>query len=153
MAMLISHSTASLSHLRTMLPESSSCLQPAQRPNHATQSLFDSKTRYLATKLEKPAAPFKAYTNPPDNQCTVISCALTSNQFLGRHCLLSPSCLHIHPIADADVRGNVQAQMFPIKHDKRWMIIAGSFHSLRQQTLITTSFEQEILKNFTISLP
>ena len=29
-------STASLSHLRTMLPESSSCLQPAQRPNHAT---------------------------------------------------------------------------------------------------------------------
>ena len=29
-------STASLSHLRTMLPESSSCHQPAQRPNHAT---------------------------------------------------------------------------------------------------------------------
>ena len=28
--------TASLSHLRTMLPESSSCPQPAQRPNHAT---------------------------------------------------------------------------------------------------------------------
>ena len=28
--------TASLSHLRTMLPESSSCSQPAQRPNHAT---------------------------------------------------------------------------------------------------------------------
>ena len=30
------YSTASLSHLRTMLPESSSCPQPAQRPNHAT---------------------------------------------------------------------------------------------------------------------
>ena len=29
-------STASLSHLRTMLPKSSSCPQPAQRPNHAT---------------------------------------------------------------------------------------------------------------------
>ena len=28
--------TASLSHLRTMLPDSSSCPQPAQRPNHAT---------------------------------------------------------------------------------------------------------------------
>ena len=28
--------TASLSHLRTMLPEISSCPQPAQRPNHAT---------------------------------------------------------------------------------------------------------------------
>ena len=28
-------STASLSHMRTMLPESSSCPQPAQRPNHA----------------------------------------------------------------------------------------------------------------------
>ena len=28
--------TASLSHLRTMLPESSSCPQPAQWPNHAT---------------------------------------------------------------------------------------------------------------------
>ena len=25
-----------LSHLRTMLPESSTCPQPAQRPNHAT---------------------------------------------------------------------------------------------------------------------
>ena len=30
------HYTASLSHLRTMLPESSSCPQPAQWPNHAT---------------------------------------------------------------------------------------------------------------------
>ena len=29
-------SIGSLSHLRTMLPESSSCPQPAQRPNHAT---------------------------------------------------------------------------------------------------------------------
>ena len=29
-------STASLSHLRTMLPESSSCPQPALRPIHAT---------------------------------------------------------------------------------------------------------------------
>ena len=29
-------STASLCHLRTMLPESSSCPQPAQQPNHAT---------------------------------------------------------------------------------------------------------------------
>ena len=28
--------TASLSHLRTMLSETSSCLRPAQRPNHAT---------------------------------------------------------------------------------------------------------------------
>ena len=28
--------TGSLSHLRTMLPESSSCPQLAQRPNHAT---------------------------------------------------------------------------------------------------------------------
>ena len=28
--------TASLSHLRTMLPKSSSCPKPAQRPNHAT---------------------------------------------------------------------------------------------------------------------
>jgi len=28
--------TASLSQLRTMLPKSSSCPQPAQRPNHAT---------------------------------------------------------------------------------------------------------------------
>ena len=28
--------TGSLSHLRAMLPESSSCPQPAQRPNHAT---------------------------------------------------------------------------------------------------------------------
>ena len=30
------HITGSLSHLMTMLPESSSCPQPAQRPNHAT---------------------------------------------------------------------------------------------------------------------
>ena len=36
-----------LSHLRTMLPESSSRLLPAQQPNHATWSLFHSKTRYL----------------------------------------------------------------------------------------------------------
>ena len=28
--------TASLSHLRTMLPKSSSCLKSAQLPNHAT---------------------------------------------------------------------------------------------------------------------
>ena len=28
--------TGSLSHLRTLLPKSSSCPQPAQRPNHAT---------------------------------------------------------------------------------------------------------------------
>ena len=28
--------TGSSSHLRTMLPESRSCPQPAQRPNHAT---------------------------------------------------------------------------------------------------------------------
>ena len=28
--------TASLSHLMTMLPKSSSCPKPAQRPNHAT---------------------------------------------------------------------------------------------------------------------
>ena len=28
--------TASLSHLRTMLPKGSSCNKPAQRPNHAT---------------------------------------------------------------------------------------------------------------------
>ena len=28
--------TASLSHLRKMLPKSSSCPKPAQRPNHAT---------------------------------------------------------------------------------------------------------------------
>ena len=34
----------SLSHLRTMLPESSSRPLPAQQPNHATQSLFDSKS-------------------------------------------------------------------------------------------------------------
>ena len=34
--MCTSSSTGSLSHLRTMLPESSSCPQPAQRPNHAT---------------------------------------------------------------------------------------------------------------------
>ena len=29
-------STASLSHLRTMLPKSISCPKPAQQPNHAT---------------------------------------------------------------------------------------------------------------------
>ena len=39
-------STASLSHLRTMLPESSSRPLPAKWPNHATQSLFDSKSLY-----------------------------------------------------------------------------------------------------------
>ena len=38
--------TASLSHLRTMLPESSSGPLPAKWPNHATQSLFDSKSLY-----------------------------------------------------------------------------------------------------------
>ena len=38
--------TGSLSHLRTKLPESSSCPQPAQRPNHATWSLLHSKTQY-----------------------------------------------------------------------------------------------------------
>ena len=38
--------TASLSHLRTMLPESSSRPRPANRPNHATSSLFDSKSLY-----------------------------------------------------------------------------------------------------------
>ena len=32
---LSNQTTASLSHLRTMLPKSSSCPKPAQRPNHA----------------------------------------------------------------------------------------------------------------------
>ena len=36
MTVLFIFSTASLSHLRSMLPESSSCPQPAQQPNHAT---------------------------------------------------------------------------------------------------------------------
>ena len=36
--------TASLSHLRTLLPESSSWPLPAKRPSHATKSLFDSKS-------------------------------------------------------------------------------------------------------------
>ena len=44
------YSTASLSHLRIMLPESSSCPQPAKRPIHATESLFHSKTRYSTHK-------------------------------------------------------------------------------------------------------
>ena len=35
-ARVLRSDTGSLSHLRTMLPESSSCPQPAQRPNHAT---------------------------------------------------------------------------------------------------------------------
>ena len=41
------HCTASLSHLRTMLPESSSLPMPAKWPNHATQSLFHSKSLYF----------------------------------------------------------------------------------------------------------
>ena len=45
--------TASLSHLRTMPPESSSCPKPAQRPNHGTYSLFHSKTRYMLLFLLK----------------------------------------------------------------------------------------------------
>ena len=36
LALKIRRRTASLTHLRTMLPESSSCPQPAQWPNHAT---------------------------------------------------------------------------------------------------------------------
>ena len=41
--------TASLSHLSTVLPESSSRLLPAKRPNHATKSSFDSKSLYLSS--------------------------------------------------------------------------------------------------------
>ena len=40
------HITGSSSHLRTMLPESSSQPLPAKQPNHATLSLFDSKSLY-----------------------------------------------------------------------------------------------------------
>ena len=40
-------STQSLSHLRTMLPEIGSQPLPAKRPNHATQSLYDSKSLYM----------------------------------------------------------------------------------------------------------
>ena len=40
-------SKASLSHLRTTLPESSSWPLPAKWPNHATLSLFYSKSLYL----------------------------------------------------------------------------------------------------------
>ena len=48
--------TASLSHLRTILPESSSTPLPAKRPHHATQSPFDSKSLYLmdAPKTNQP---------------------------------------------------------------------------------------------------
>ena len=38
-------STGSLSHLRPMLPTTISQPLPAQRPNHATYSLFDSKSQ------------------------------------------------------------------------------------------------------------
>ena len=43
--------TVSLSHLRTMLPESSSRPLPSKRPNHATWSLFYSKSLYVGIRF------------------------------------------------------------------------------------------------------
>ena len=45
--------TVSLSHLRTMLPESSSRPLPSKRPNHATWSLFHSKSMYISGMLRQ----------------------------------------------------------------------------------------------------
>ena len=63
--------TASSSHFRTTLPQSSSRPLPAEQPNHATQSLFDSKSLQVNTKagyqlLELPKYKVTGGFNYPD---------------------------------------------------------------------------------------
>ena len=68
-----------------MLPESSSCPKPAQRPNNATWSLFHSKTRYTAD------------TRPPLALITQLNQRHLHSPWHCAFCLLLPS-LSIHQV-------------------------------------------------------